>query len=64
MVRQIRSNDGGSLRDQVFAVLNRNEVPVEKAPKVLSQCEAHIRNRMTVESIAKECGLKLSRFLI
>ena len=31
--------------------------------RALSQCEAHIRNRKMVEKIAKECGLKLSRFL-
>lgn len=63
MVQEIRGNDVGSLRDQILEVLNSSKIPIEKALKALSQCEAHIRNRIIVESIAKECGLKLSGFL-
>ncbi|MHB9071713.1 MAG: hypothetical protein ACYC54_15245 [Sedimentisphaerales bacterium] len=66
MVRQLHSSDdgGGSLRDRLFSVLNENKVSADKAIKVLSQCEAHIRNRLMIEAIVKECGLKLSRFLM
>ncbi len=52
-----------SLRDQIFALLIKKRASFEDALKVLSQCEAHIRNRMIVEQIAKESGLKLSGFL-
>lgn len=52
-----------SPRDQIFALLNKKRASFEDALKALSQCEAHIRNRMIVEHIARESGLKLSRFL-
>jgi len=52
-----------SLRNQIFALLSKKRASFEDALKALSQCEAHIRNRMMVEKIARECGLKLSRFL-
>jgi len=52
-----------SIRDRIFALLKKKRAPFEDALKALSQCEAHIRNRMMVENIARECGLKLSRFL-
>jgi hypothetical protein len=64
MVRQLNSSDGDSLRDRLFAVLSDNKVPADKAIKALSQCEAHIRNRIMLETIVKECGLKLSRFVV
>ena len=63
MVRQLRNSDSDSLRDRLFAVLSNNKVPADKALKVLSQCEAHIRDRMMLETIVKECGLKMSRFI-
>lgn len=63
MARQLLGGDGNSLRDQIIALLNSNKVSAERALKALSQCEAQIRNRTIVEAIAKECRLKLSRFL-
>jgi hypothetical protein len=52
-----------AIRDRIFALLKKKKASFEDALKALSQCEAHIRNRMMVENIARECGLKLSRFL-
>ena len=52
-----------SIRDRIFVLLEKNKASFEDALKALSQCEAHIRNRMMVENIARESGLKLSRFL-
>ena len=63
MVRQLRNSDSDSLRDKLFAVLGNNKVTADKALKALSQCEAHIRDRMMLETIVKECGLKMSRFI-
>ena len=63
MVRHLPRNTIDPLRDQIFALLNKKKASFEDALKALSQCEAHMRNRKMVEKIAKECGLKLSRFL-
>ena len=63
MVRHSSKKAVDSLRDQIFALLNKKKASFEDALKALSQCEAHIQNRVMVEKIAKECGLKLSRFL-
>jgi len=52
-----------SIRDRIFVLLEKKKASFEDALKALSQCEAHIQNRMMVENIATECGLKLSRFL-
>lgn len=51
------------LRQQVFALLRESTTSVEEDLEALSQCEAQIRNRMTVEGIARECGLSLTGFL-
>jgi hypothetical protein len=63
MVRHSPRKTIDSLRDQIFALLNKKKASFEDALKALSQSEAHIRNRMMVEKISKECGLKLSGFL-
>jgi len=63
MVRHSSKKAVDSLRDQIFALLSKRKASFEDALKALSQCEAHIQNRVMVEKIAKECGLKLSRFL-
>jgi len=63
MVRHSPRKAVDSLRVQIFALLNKKKASFEDALKALSQCEAHIQNRVMVEKIAKECGLKLSRFL-
>ena len=63
MVRHSSKKAVDSLRDQIFALLSKKKASLEDALKALSQCEAHIQNRVMVEKIAKECGLKLSRFL-
>lgn len=64
MVRHSSKKAVDSLRDQIFGLLNKKKASFEDALKALSQCEAHIQNRVMVEKIAKECGLKLSRFLV
>jgi len=33
------------------------------ALKVLTQCQAHVRNRMIIEEITRKCGMTLSGFL-
>ena len=63
MVRHSSKKAVDSLRDQIFALLSKKKASIEDALKALSQCEAHIQNRVMVEKIAKECALKLSRFL-
>lgn len=52
-----------SLRQQVFALLRESTTSAEEDLEALSQCAAHIRNRMVVEGIARECGLSLTGFL-
>jgi hypothetical protein len=51
------------LRQQVFALLRESTTSAEEDLEALSQCAAHIRNRMIVEGIARECGLSLTGFL-
>ena len=51
------------LRQQVFAVLRDSTTTVEEDLGALSHCAAHIRNRMIVEGIARDCGLSLTAFL-
>jgi hypothetical protein len=63
MVKILLSENGDSLRDQIFAIFKKNKVSANQAIKALSQCFSHITNRMLVEETAKECGLRLSRFL-
>ena len=63
MVRHSPRKAVDLIRDRIFALLEKKKASFEDALKALSQCEAHIRNRMMVENIARECGLKLSRFL-
>jgi len=63
VVRMLPSDSDNPLRDDIFALLNSKRVPIEKALEALSQCQTHITNRILVERTAKECGLRLSRFL-
>lgn len=51
------------LRDDILVLLVESRTSVTEDLEALSQCEAHIRNRMTVEDIARECGLTLAGFL-
>ncbi|HSB03661.1 MAG TPA: hypothetical protein VLK23_00610 [Thermodesulfobacteriota bacterium] len=64
MVRHSPRKAVDSLRDQIFALLNKKKASFEDALRALSQCEAHIQNRVIVEKIAKECGLKLAGSLV
>ena len=50
-----------SLRQQVFALLHESTTSAEEDLEALSQCAAHIRNRMIVEGIARDCGLTLAK---
>lgn len=60
MASRSASNQNAGLRNQVFALLNRKKTPSEAAITVLSQCQAHIKNRIMIEQLAKECGLTVS----
>jgi len=51
-----------SLRSQIFQVINEADAPVAEVLKALSQCHAHIENRMIVEQTLKQCGLRSSGF--
>jgi hypothetical protein len=51
------------LRQQVFALLRESPTSAEEDLEALSQCATHIRNRMIVEGIARDCGLSLTGFL-
>jgi hypothetical protein len=51
------------LRHQIFALLRESPTSAAEGREALSQCAAHIRNRMIVEGIARECGLSLAGFL-
>jgi hypothetical protein len=62
MVRMRFEADGKPLRDQIFELLRKSPTSKEDDLTALLQCAAHIRNRMIVEQIAKECGLRLSDF--
>lgn len=63
MIRMLPSDSDNPLRDDIFALLNTKKAPIDKALEALSQCQAHITNRILVERTAKECGLRLSRLL-
>jgi len=51
------------LRQQIFELLRESPTSVGEDLEALSQCLAHIQNRMLVEGIARELGLSLARFL-
>lgn len=51
------------LRNQIFTLLRESTTSAAEDLEALSQCAAHIRNRMIVEGIARECGLSLTGFL-
>jgi hypothetical protein len=51
------------LREQILSLLSDSTTSVGEDLESLSHCTAHIRNRMIVEGIARDCGLTLARFL-
>ena len=61
---KIPSDSENPLRDEIFALLNSQKASTGKAIAALAQCQAHIVNRILVEQIAKECRLRLARFII
>ncbi len=63
MARSRPSNKGEVLRNQIFALLNKKKASADTALKVLVQCQSHVRNRIIIEGIGKECGVKLYGFL-
>ena len=63
MARSRPSNMGDVLRKQIFALLNKEKVSADLALNALTQCQSHVRNRIMIEGIGKECGVKLSGFL-
>jgi len=63
MARLRPSNKGDMLRNQIFDLLNKKKASADLALNALTQCQAHVRNRIIIEGIGKECGVKLSGFL-
>lgn len=63
MAKRRSSDRDNPLRDDIFALLNSRKVATEKALEALAQCQAQITNRLLIESIAKDCGLRPSNFL-
>ena len=59
---RVSSDRSSLLRNRIFKVLNKHKASPDNALKALSQCHAHINDRLLIEEIAKECGLKLSGF--
>ena len=52
------------LRNHILAFLSNNTTTVTEDLEALSQCAAHIRNRMIVEGIARNRGFSLTGFLM
>ena len=63
MARSRPSNKSNILRKQIFALLNKKKASADLALKALTQCQEHVRNRIIIEGIGKECGVTLSGFL-
>ena len=63
MARLRPSNRGEVLRAQIFALFNKKKTSPELALNILTQCQSHIRNRIMIEGLGKECGVRLSGFL-
>lgn len=63
MARSRPSNKTEVLRNQIFALLNKRKTSAEIALKALTQCQAHVRNRILIEEIGKECGMTLTGYL-
>ena len=62
MARSRPSNKRDILRKQIFALLNKEKASADAALKALTQCQEHVRNRIIIEGIGKECGVTLSGF--
>jgi hypothetical protein len=59
---KVSSDRSSLLRNRIFKVLNKHKASPDNALKALSQCHTHINDRLLIEEIAKESGLKLSGF--
>jgi hypothetical protein len=62
MAKSRPSNKGEELRKQIFALLNKKKASADTALKALTQCQSHVRNRIMIEGVGKECGVTLSGF--
>lgn len=62
MARSRPSNKGEVLRTHIFALLNKKKASPELALNVLTQCQSHVRNRIIIEGIGRECGMTLAGF--
>lgn len=59
---EIPDRGGDNLHDArmwVFAALQKLNLSMSEAAKVLAQCHRHVQSRTTVEGMAKEAGLQL-----
>jgi len=63
MARSRPSNKGEVLRTQIFALLNKEKASPDLALIILTQCQSHVKNRIMIEGLAKECGVALSGFV-
>ena len=62
MVRnRFADEDDRGLRSKLFEVLAKSKTSAQEDLAALSQCTAYIRDRMLIEEIASECGLKHSK---
>jgi hypothetical protein len=60
----MKSNgDSNPLRDELLDLLAKSSTSSDEDLSALLQCADQIRNRRIVERTAKECGLRLDRFL-
>src|SRR5450830_1026562 len=60
-MRNIFPKDKEPLRNQIFEAINNSDASGEEALKAQGQCASHIRNRIEVDRLIKECGLQSDR---
>ena len=60
-MRNIFPADKEPLRSLIFEAINKTAASGEETLKALGQCASHIRNRIEVARLVKECGLQSDR---
>jgi hypothetical protein len=58
MVREGLQREEPSLRDKIFALIGESQTTPKQDLKALLQCAAQIKNRILIEQVVKECGLR------
>ena len=59
---QSESRPPVSLRARIFSLLTVAGATTPEALMALTQCKAHIQDRLTVETTLRECGLRPAKF--